>query len=117
MTVGARSVLPVDGVHLILGNDLAGDKVVVNSIMTDKPVLEEVYDPIIEDVLDLYPACAVTQAMAHETALSGHLGVNKAYYKILEHFYWPKLRKNVSEYCRTCHTCQVVGKPNQKRKS
>ena len=53
-------------------------------------------------------------SMAHETALSGHLGVNKTYYKILEHFYWSKLRKDVSEYCRTCHTCQVVGKPNQK---
>jgi hypothetical protein len=26
-------------------------------------------------------------SMAHETALSGHLGVNKTYYKILEHFY------------------------------
>jgi hypothetical protein len=51
--VGVRSVLPVDGVHLLLGNDLAGDKVVVNSIVTDIPVLEEVYDPIIEDVLDL----------------------------------------------------------------
>ena len=24
------------------------------------------------------------------------------------------LRKDVSEYCRSCHTCQVVGKPNQK---
>jgi hypothetical protein len=67
--VGVRSVLPVDGVHLLLGNDLAGDKVVVNSIMTDKPVLEEVYDPIIEDVLDLYPACAVTRAMAQKAIL------------------------------------------------
>jgi hypothetical protein len=64
VTVGVRSVLPVDGVHLLLGNDLAGDKVVVNPIVTDKPVLEEVYDPIIEDVLHLYPACAVTRAMA-----------------------------------------------------
>ena len=48
VTVGVRSVLPVDGVHLLLGNDLAGEKVVVNPIVTDKPVLEEVNDPIIE---------------------------------------------------------------------
>jgi hypothetical protein len=32
VTVGVRSVLPVDGVHLLLGNALAGDKVVVNPI-------------------------------------------------------------------------------------
>ena len=53
-------------------------------------------------------------SMAHETALSGNLGVNKTYYKILQHFYWPKLRKDVSGYCRTCHTCQVVEKSNKK---
>ena len=25
-----------------------------------------------------------------------------------------KLHQDVGEFCRTCHTCQVVGKPNQK---
>ena len=30
VTVGIKSSLPFDGVHLLLGNDLAGDKVVVN---------------------------------------------------------------------------------------
>ena len=45
--------------------------------------------------------------------MSGHLGVNKTYKKILHHFFWPGLRKDVSEYCRSCHTCQMVGKPNQ----
>ena len=33
VTVGARPSLPIEGVHLILGNDLAGDKVVVNPVM------------------------------------------------------------------------------------
>ena len=32
----------------------------------------------------------------------------------MSHFWWPTLRKDVSEYCRSCHTCQAVGKPNQK---
>ena len=45
--------------------------------------------------------------------MSGHLGINKTYQRILEHFYWPNLRKDVVELCRSCHTCQVVGKPNQ----
>ena len=34
VTVGARPSLPIEGVHLILGNDLAGDKVVVNRAFT-----------------------------------------------------------------------------------
>ena len=50
---------------------------------------------------------------AHETPLAGHLGVNKTYQKILNHFYWPNLKKDVAEFCRSCHTCQVIGKPNQ----
>ena len=32
----------------------------------------------------------------------------------MRHFYWPSIRKDVAAYCRTCHTCQLVGKPNQK---
>ncbi|XP_077977779.1 uncharacterized protein LOC144433347 [Glandiceps talaboti] len=53
-------------------------------------------------------------SLAHDSLMSGHLGVNKTYNKILNHFYWPKLRQDVAKYCRSCHACQVVGKPNQK---
>ncbi|KAJ8033032.1 hypothetical protein HOLleu_23154 [Holothuria leucospilota] len=35
--VGVRPTLPVKGVSLLLGNDLAGGKVVANAILTDKP--------------------------------------------------------------------------------
>ena len=52
-------------------------------------------------------------SLAHETLMSGHLGLNNTYHKILNHFYWPGLKTDVSHYCRSCHTCQVVGKPNQ----
>ena len=51
--------------------------------------------------------------LAHETPMSGHLGVNKTYHKILNHFYWPGLKSDVSQHCKSCHTCQMVGKPNQ----
>lgn len=51
--------------------------------------------------------------LAHETPLAGHLGKNKTANKILQHFYWPGVWNDVSNFCKTCHTCQVVGKPNQ----
>ena len=51
--------------------------------------------------------------MAHETPLAGHMGVNKTCQKIINHFYWPSLRKDVVEFCKSCHACQMVGKPNQ----
>ena len=51
--------------------------------------------------------------LAHDLPMSGHLGISKTRDRILAHFYWPKIRKSVAEYCKTCHICQVVGKPNQ----
>ena len=51
--------------------------------------------------------------LAHDTPMSGHLGINKTYHKILNHFYWPGLKSDVSQFCKSCHTCQMVGKPNQ----
>lgn len=51
--------------------------------------------------------------LAHDHQLSGHLGITKTYNRILKHFFWPGLKKSVVEYCKTCHTCQLTGKPNQ----
>ncbi len=45
--------------------------------------------------------------------LSGHLGITKTYNRILRHFFWPGLKRDVVEFCRICHTCRCMGKPNQ----
>ena len=234
VVVGILPSLPFDGVHLLLGNDLAGSKVEVNPLVTDKPSVDPNTDSIEQEIPGLFPSCAVTRSMtqsksmsddvttdvdladtflsrvinddnvsdvtnddfsakaqmfsrsdlireqnsdpdvsclfarsvdesdvsrdpvcfytkndvlmrkwrpsdvpaddewavkhqivvpssyrphilslAHDTPMSGHLGINKTYQRILEHFYWPNLRKDVVEFCRSCHTCQMVGKPNQ----
>ena len=51
--------------------------------------------------------------LAHETPMSGNLGVNKTYHKISNNFVWPGLKSDVSQHCKSCHTCQTVGKPFQ----
>lgn len=51
--------------------------------------------------------------LAHEHLWSGHLGVAKTYNRVLRHFFWPGMKADVARYCRTCSTCQIVGKPNQ----
>ena len=234
--VGLRPSLPVSGISLLLGNDIAGDKVITNPLMINNPSIHE----NIDDNTDiLYPSCAITRAMkknrsqmmtdqckendiydlsntffththdtnviqngttntelldvsllnkdslltqqekdpelsvlsksalteseahnvpicyylksgilmrkwrppevpsnhewkvfhqivvptcyrahilklAHDCPMSGHLGVNKTYHRILQHYYWPGIRKSVAHYCTSCSTCQIVGKPNQK---
>ncbi|VDI79471.1 Hypothetical predicted protein [Mytilus galloprovincialis] len=59
--VGVRPNLPVEGVTLLLGNDLARNKVVAEPIVTSEPVVDV---KLPED--ELYPACVVTRAMARK---------------------------------------------------
>ena len=69
MVIGITPSLPFKGVHLLLGNDLAGDKVVVNPLVTDTPNIGQTDDPIEQEIPDLYPSCAVTRAMAKKAIL------------------------------------------------
>ena len=52
-------------------------------------------------------------SIARASPMAGHLGVNKTYCKLLTHFYWPKRKCDVAQFCRTCHVRQVVGELNQ----
>ena len=60
VTVGIRPSLPVLGVELILGNDLARGKVSTDPCVTSTPVCQ---DEANKDV-KIYPACAVTRVRA-----------------------------------------------------
>lgn len=42
--VGVRPSLPVPGISLLLGNDLAGDKVMVNPCVSNNPQLSTVQE-------------------------------------------------------------------------
>ena len=70
LAVGIRPSLPFEGVHLLLGNDLAGDKVVVNPLFTNTPWEDQLPDPIEQEIPGLYPSCAVTRAMAKKAKLN-----------------------------------------------
>ena len=69
VAVGIRQTLPFKGVHLLLDNDLAGDKVVFNLLVTDTPCINQTPDPLLQELPDLYPSCAVTRAMTKKAML------------------------------------------------
>ena len=48
VTVGVCTFLPIDVVHFLMGNYIAGGKVVPSPVVTVKPKIEEVIDPILE---------------------------------------------------------------------
>ncbi|GFS65935.1 retrovirus-related Pol polyprotein from transposon 412 [Trichonephila clavipes] len=49
--------------------------------------------------------------------IGGHLGVTKTKDRILRHFFWPNVYRDVEEFVKTCDSCQRVGKPRDKAKA
>ena len=61
--VEVRSSLPVQRVSLILGNYLAGERVMANPCVSFSPQTSAVPEEIELQVPGIFPACAVTRAM------------------------------------------------------
>lgn len=79
-----------------------------NSVANEKANLAPMYQIVLPSVV----RTAVLK-LAHDHIMGGHLGVNKTFQRVSQYFYWPGLRTGIANYCRSCHECQLVGKPNQ----
>ena len=66
VVIGIIDSLPFDGIQLILGNDLAGEKVTVNPVLSNTPCTECIPVTAEQEIPDLYPSCAVTRAMSKQ---------------------------------------------------
>lgn len=66
----------------------------------------------VQQVVIPQPFRSQVLSLAHDN-LAGHLGIRKMYLRILRYFYWPGLKSDVAKFCRSCHVCQIMGKPNQ----
>eukprot|EP00079_Xenopus_tropicalis_P020074 XP_012810580.1 PREDICTED: uncharacterized protein LOC105945996 [Xenopus tropicalis] len=66
----------------------------------------------------LVPAKFRTQLLhlAHEVPLTGHQGISRTRYRLLQNFYWPGLSQQVAQFCRSCDSCQRVGKSGERNK-
>jgi hypothetical protein len=51
---------------------------------------------------------------AHYSLVAGHFGVKNIVVMLQKHFYWPKLRQEVSKYIRSFTTC-AISKPTTKK--
>ena len=50
--------------------------------------------------------CELLVREAHGGGLMGHFGVVKTLDELHEHFYWPKMKKDVQRICDKCITCR-----------
>ena len=64
--VRIRPSLPIQGVSLILGNNLAGERVMVNPCVSPKPELNTNPEEIELHVPGVFPSCVITRAMARQ---------------------------------------------------
>ena len=63
IVIGMRPSLPVEGISLILGNDLAGEKVMVDPRVVEKPRDNEKTERLAEKFPGIFPASVVTRSM------------------------------------------------------
>ena len=84
-----------NGVLVRLSNKSRGAKNIVKQIVLPLTLREKVI------------------ALAHDTVMSGHLGVCKTQARVLNHFFWPDVYGDIRRYCRSCEICQrnSIGKP------
>ena len=98
---------------LLLGNDLAGDKVVVNPLVTDTPNIGQTNDPIEQEIPDLYPSCAVTRAMAKKAILKNSNSDIDLTDTFIGQYFNNKIKKSLdpslsdtrTDTSMSCHSC------------
>ncbi|KAL5021229.1 hypothetical protein ScPMuIL_000384 [Solemya velum] len=68
VTIGVRPELPIEGVSLILGNDLAGEKVRVDPLVSSIPDKTGDAETIQQEFPGIFPSCAVTRSMSKKVS-------------------------------------------------
>ena len=63
IVIGMRPSLPVEGISLILGNDLAVEKVMVDPRVAEKPRDDDKTERLAEKFSGIFPASVVTRSM------------------------------------------------------
>lgn len=43
----------------------------------------------------------------HDSKLSGHCGFNRTYSRIKDRYYWSTMKRDIRNYIKTCHSCQL----------
>lgn len=51
----------------------------------------------------------------HDSKVAGHFGIDKTIELITRNFYWPKMDEWITDYVRSCHSCQQNKSPRHRR--
>jgi hypothetical protein len=56
-------------------------------------------------------------SQCHDHELSGYFGRAKTLNRIRANFYWPLMSKEIENYVKNCHVCQLNKQPNKQPKA
>ena len=100
---------------MLIGNDLAGDKAVVNPLKTDTPCKNQSPDPVERELPDLYPLCAVTRVMAKKVMLienQSDVDLTDSFIgQLFKNEFTKSLSYNLSEYQTDSNDSTLVSNP------
>ena len=117
---GLVSTLP-DGIAVLVGNYICTDTPVTDVTVVTRSqtgVLVRTWgDKLSRQKASFHQLVVPTSlrakllSVAHEIPAAGHLGTAKTKKeRLLRHFYWPSITKDVKDFCRSCDICQRLGK-------
>ena len=76
VVVGVRPCFPIEGVSFLLGNDLAGGRVLVKPEVTVVPMVTESNDRLAQKYPGVFSACAVPRAMTKHRPVDDDVGLS-----------------------------------------
>ena len=63
----------------------------------------------VEQIVVPYKYRTEIMTNAHSIPLAGHMGVGKTKNRIIQHYFWPKMSKDVKRFVKQCKVCQMKG--------
>lgn len=60
---------------------------------------------MIEQILTMY----------HSSPIAGHFGIRRTYCKIVNHYWWPNMKKDIQRFIKSCLSCQQFNIDREKR--
>ena len=92
VTVGITSALPIDDVSLLLGNDIAGERVILNPQPTVSciPETRMEIEKIQDEFPNIFPACVVTRSMSkhgkskHGNSISDNYDISETFMILIQ---------------------------------
>ncbi|GKA51451.1 RNA-directed DNA polymerase [Tanacetum coccineum] len=99
--------------YIVTGSGIKMDPTKVGRFLEGKhlPLFSKLDGYLFKGVRLCIPLCSLREAIileGHVGGLAGHFGRDKTLALLREHFYWPKMERDVNRLLERCRTCRIA---------